>query len=220
MIDVTEHTGLIGHATRRYKGMSFYDDACGDAAVGLVIAGQRWKPDSGSAFAHYAMIWMRSMIGAGIARQTAASMSDRSRQSARQIAIAEDILLEDLGREPTRADIAEFLNISVDAVTRGQLSVQQVSIEQATMAEEDAGFRGSREIDNSLSVSFPDIDATLDVGRAMAELEDVDASVVKLRYIEGLSATATARELGMSRQRVAQREGRALEQLRGLLAVA
>ena len=189
-------------ARSRLSEADLFQEGC----LGLMAALQRYDHTRGTAFATYALIWIRSAVGAGSAGQLGALNLPTSR--AEQLRAARGVeaeLTQQLGRAPGPAELAQALGRSkswtaallAHAVPRPLEDVAPVLAAPLT----DPGPPPS-EVEGLLS-----------------HLDPLARRVLELRYgFEGepLSLAATARSLGLSVGRVRRIEERGLEVLRSV----
>ena len=177
-----------------------------EGCLGLMTAIQRFDHARGHAFATYALIWVRSAVGAGSARQLGALNLPTSR--AEQLRAARGVesgLVQQLGRTPERSEIAAALGRST-AWTDALLAH---TVPEPLEAAAATAVQVTR-------TTAPDVDAA----RLLAHLSPEQRSVLELRlgFVDDqpCSLAEAARRLQCSVGRVRRLESQGLEVLRGV----
>ena len=126
-----------------------------------------------------------------------------------------DELTQELGRSPTMEELADDLGVSVEAVLE---AVEAGGLRHLPSLDAPASID---EDDSELSrrIGREDEDLGLADGRAMLpallrRLPRREQELVRLRFLEGLSQSEIARQLGVSQMQVSRLLGRTLSQLR------
>ena len=184
------------------------NDLFQEGCLGLMAAIQRFDHTRGHAFATYALVWIRSAVGAGSARQLGALNLPTSR--AEQLRAARGVeagLTQRLGRTPERAEVASALGRSVSWT--GALLAH-------TAPEPLLGEAEGRAVE----AVAPSAGADVDVRALLQHLGPEQRAVLELRLGfagDGAHSLAeTARRLACSVARVRRLEAQALEVLRGV----
>lgn len=216
---VSSHMRLvISIAARHARGCLSPHDLVAEGAVGLLEAIQRYDCTRDTRFASYAVFWVRACVSrfALANRRIVGAPSTRAgRKAQARLRSTERQLVEQLGRFPSRSELAQALEIdeeeihAVDAATfdlsLGHEGVAEPSDPrpwpEAVVAEQEA--RSLRE---------------RCVARALDVLSAKEQSIVCQHMgEESRSLADMARELGISRQRTGQIMAKARQKLRGCL---
>lgn len=192
-------------ARTRLPEADLFQEGC----LGLMTAVMRFDHRRGHAFATYALVWIRSYVGAATARRLGALNLPASRAEQLRAARAIEIDLgQRLGRTPTAAEVA-------DALGRPEPWTA------ALLAHRAPEPLDGLEVERSWSVPAPEPVVDRDeVQLLLSRLEWPERQVLELRLgfggDEAYSLTETARRLDVSVGRVRRLEERGLERLRAV----
>jgi len=206
--------GLPGHVDQA--------DVEGHGCFGLLEAIARYDPDRGVRFETFAIPWIR---GACLEGLRAMQWAPALRRRVRQLEKARDELVETLGREPTSAELAEYMGITVVEAERrlqeaGTLAV--LSLDE-TLAFDDGETTSLGDRVADADAVDPETESQLAerrevLARAVASLTEQEQLVIALIYQEGLIAKEVSEVLGVSQARVSQVHSKAILRLRGKLS--
>lgn len=197
-------------------------DLINEGNLGLIRAARKFDETKGIKFISYAVWWIRQAILQGLAEQSRLVRVPLNRAGTlHRIGKRASLLLQELGREATHAEIAEGMDITEEEVAR-TMSISQVHLSL------DAPITPGE--DNRLLDYLPDTEQpTPDeqaVGKALTEavaaslgsLKEREARILRLYFGIDNSEPMTLEEigvlLGITRERVRQIKEKALSRLR------
>jgi RNA polymerase primary sigma factor len=214
---------LVVSIAKRYRGMGLpFLDLVQEGAIGLDRAAERFDWRRGHKFSTYATWWIRQSVQRAISNYARTiRIPVHALERRRKVELAEQRLEADLGRRPSRDELAAAAGLSrkaldeVLAVTRRTISLNQPlgsdDTEQVELGELLADPR-SEAMDERLERD----QRRLVVRRALADLPDRERLVLEHHY--GLTGTPETLQqiggqLGLTRERVRQLEAHALATL-------
>lgn len=219
---------------KKYKGMGMgMFDLINEGNLGLIEAAKRFDPDRNVKFISYAVWWIRQAIIHALTRSSRAyhvpqKLSDKISEMKRK----EFQLKTELGRDPTREEIAERMGIAVDEVEDLELLDEKDVSLSDTFYDEDREMGDRIEDSITPSVEYQIIKNSIQeqIRELLKGLDEKEIYVIKSRFGLDDDKPQTLQEIGdklnLSRERVRQIEQKAmrklarshsLQQLRGYL---
>jgi len=215
------NTRLVVSIAKRYRNQGLpMSDLIQEGNVGLMIAVDKFDYKLGNRFSTYASWWIRQTITRALSQKSRTirlplHLSDQLRR----INTANEILEQELGREPSPEEVGARIEITPDQV-RDTLDANPQTIAIEMPVGDDSEFGDFIEDDQSAT---PDeaihqvmLTATLD--RILSKLMPREAQILKLRFgLEGdppQTLEQVGQIMGLSRERIRQIERQALRQLR------
>ena len=213
---------LARQLARRYERQDEpVDDLLQVASMGLVKAIDRFDPSRGTAFSSFAVPTIlgelkRYFRDVGWAVHVPRGMQERALEVNR--AVSE--LSRALGRSPTPAEIAEFTELPHEDVLEAMeaaTAYDSVSLEAPRLNGDGDGDADAVEFLDRLGGEDPgyelaEYSATL--APELRALPERDRLVLRLRFVEDLTQSEIAEQIGVSQMHVSRLIRRALEKLR------
>jgi RNA polymerase sigma-B factor len=194
------------------------DDIVQVGYLGLIKAIERFDPDLGFEFTTFATLTVAGEIKRHFRDKGTAIRFPRRLQELHQSVVrVNEQMKNELGREPTIAELADRLAVTPDDVTEAMEmgpAYMPLSLDQPV-----AGGDGqdSRNIAEQIGSADPELDRVemRDVlDRAMEHLTPRERAIMAMRFYEQMSQSEIARRLGISQMHVSRLQRAALEQLR------
>lgn len=219
---------------KKYRGMGLsLLDLINEGNLGLIEAAKRFDPNKNVKFISYAVWWIRQAVFHALTQNSRIyhipqKLSDQVSEMKR----IKSHLKKDLGKEPSRDEIAERMALSVHDIEDLEiLAGREISLSDRYF-DEDVEFGDKLEDNMSPSVEYNIIKSSIQeqVREIVKKLDEKEALVLKLRFGLDDDRPRTLQEIGdqlhLTRERIRQIEKKAmrklaqshkLQQLRGYL---
>jgi RNA polymerase sigma-B factor len=216
---ILAYLGLADRLALRYRasGGTTLEDLTQTARAGLIGAVDRYQPGRPGGFVPFAVACVvgelkRHLRDATWRVHVPRPLKERTLQQHRAV----DRLEQALGRSPTTVELADHLRVSVAEVLEGLGAVgsrREISLDQPVDDDADdclgdlLAAPGPREEPEDL----------LALSRLIADLPELERTVVVLRFFQELSQSAIAARVGCSQMHVSRLLRRALARMRARL---
>jgi len=225
---------FVVSSVKKYKGMGLsLLDLINEGNLGLIEAAKRFDPKRNVRFISYAVWWIRQAVIHALTQYSRIfNIPQRLSDQISQMRKKKIQLKTELGRDPTREEVAQSMGIAVEDVE--DLEV----LEEKNVSLSDRYCDDELEVEDKIcdniapSVEYQIIKASIQkqVREMLEELDEKEALVLKLRFGLDDDQSRTLQEIGnmlkLTRERIRQIEQKAmrklsrshkLEQLRGYL---
>jgi len=220
---VRSNLRFVVSVAKKYQnqGVSL-SDLINEGNLGLIRAAHKFDETKGIKFISYAVWWIRQAILQALAEQSRIVRVPLNRAGTlHRITRRTSVLLQELGREPTPAEIAEGMDIDMEEVEK-TLSISQthVSLDAPLAPGED-----NRLLDYLPDNQNPGPDAeTFEnalnqcIEAVLHDLKEREAKILRLYFgldsPEPMTLEEIGAQLGITRERVRQIKEKALSRLR------
>jgi RNA polymerase sigma-B factor len=218
---VTLNLGVADSLAQRYSARGLQlEDLVQEARLALVRVVESFRPEYGHDFLSYAV---PSILGA-LRKQFRDSgwtvRPPRRIQEAQQaINQGRSDLLQQLGREPRVRELAELLDMDEETVIEalsadGCYTPASLDRPVAGDGEADPGGRTLGSVLGSEDPDFASCEARVLLRPLLAQLEDRDRTVLRLRFVDGLTQREVGEEIGVTQMQVSRILSRIFNTLR------
>jgi RNA polymerase sigma-B factor len=215
---VTRYLPLARRLARRYAGAGEpLEDLVQVASLGLVKAVDRYRTERGVAFGSYAVPTILGELRRHFRdRGWSVHVPRRAKEMALQAGRAREEIAGTLGRSPTVAELAQYLEWSLEEVLCAleAAAAHHAASLDAPAGEGDEPASGLLEHLGCEDERYGVVDERLGIERATERLPATDRTVLRLRFEEGLTQSEIASRLGVSQMQVSRILRRALAYLR------
>lgn len=204
-------------------GLSF-PDLINEGNLGLIKAASRFDETRGFKFISYAVWWIRQSIIQAISEQTRIVRLPLNRvTSINKIRKSIPHLEQELEREPTDVEIAEFLNMASDDVKlANKLKDRQVSFDRS-LVQDDQSETNLYDVFQTDNTPSPDDEIMKEslrtnINRALDKLSRKEADIISLSFGLGDGPVCSLQEIaakyGISAERIRQIKSKGLFKLK------
>jgi RNA polymerase sigma-B factor len=211
---------LARNLARRYAGAREpFDDLLQVASLGLVKAIDRFDVDRGAAFSSFAVPTILGELKRYFRDLGWSVHVPRGAQEqALKVQEAQERLTTKTGRPPTVNELAEFMELSVEDVLDGlETSQAHHSTSLDAPREDSTGEAGALvDVFGEEDQRYELVDETITISAAAQQLSARERRVLMLRFVNDMTQTQIAQDIGVSQMQVSRILRRALSRLRDL----
>jgi RNA polymerase sigma-B factor len=212
---VDEYRGFaIATAKRFYRHGELLEDLIQVALESLIQALERFDPDRGTPFLGFA----RPTVVGSLRRHYrdvgwSVRVPRRVHELATPLRDATDWLSQDLGREPTVAELADFVDVS----EREVLATMQASEARCTTPIHPVDSDAPVDSNPALAMTDRQLASTenrMALAQCMERLSEDDRGLLHSYYVEGRTQSQIAEQIGCSQMQVSRLLSRVVQRMR------
>jgi len=208
---VITYSGLVKFIAMRmrgvYKNYAQMDDVVNQGMIALIDAVEKYDPARGIKFETFASIKIKGSVIDFIRTQD--WIPRRVRKMSSDLEQAHNRLCSDLGREPTNAEMAKEMNLSVEQLDRAMeqtYNFNLLSYEEVVWQKQSAmgGDAADDSVEDSPEGKLMENELRSRLAQSVDKLGERERTVISLYYYEKLKLKEIAEVLGVSESRVCQ----------------
>lgn len=212
---VAENMGLVYMVAKRFadRGVEL-QDLVQIGAIGLIKAIDRFDLTLSFSFSTYAVPLIMGEIRRFLRDDQMIHTSRQIKENARKIAIVREQLKKTQNKEPTLRELSEQTKIAMEDLVVALEAGKEVDSFSRPLSDGDGKqITLEEKLEDSNRFEGPLLEH-LALQQGIRQLTPEEEKLIRLRYMENLSQSETARLLGTNQVAVSRRERKILEKLR------
>ena len=215
-IMVEQNMGLVWSIARRFQNRGYdLEDLFQIGCIGLIKAINKFDTSFNVKFSTYAVPMIIGEVKRFIRDDGLIKVSRSLKETSNKIKITKEVMLKELGREPSVTEIAERLDITPEEIAMALGATYAPEYLYNSMSEGDNS--PILLIDRVESEAYPTESELIDkitLMQILDTLEPREKQIIVLRYFKEKTQTQIAKMLGISQVQVSRLEKKILKELK------
>ncbi len=194
-----------------------YEDLEQIGCLGLISAIERFDPSQGCAFSSFAVPYIRGeMLHFLRDRANSVKIPRRWQQLNKDAQKVRQVLIEDLGRQPSEQEIASKLNVPIHEWQSVKLAAKNrapLSLDATVYQSDSTMTLGDTLLDSHYQAQQNCEEDRMELQQALGTLEAKTREMIESVYLQQLSRQEVAKRAGVSPITVTRRIQKGIEQL-------
>ncbi len=225
---VRMNLGLVRQVAHRFTRQCAepYEDLEQCGAIGLISAIERFDPTKGYAFSTFAVPYVRGEILHYLRdRANTIRIPRHSHQLYQKSQTIRQMLISELGREPSEQELSEKLGLSINewcavkiaAANRVPISLDLQISPKGQAPKNSTKHLGEAIVDTCDLIEKINQEERQDLLYALGQIEKTTYEAIQLVFVKQLTRQEAAQQLGVSPVTISRRINRGIKELRNLL---
>ncbi|WP_067814714.1 SigB/SigF/SigG family RNA polymerase sigma factor [Nocardia inohanensis] len=206
------------HIARRYTGRGVeYEDLAQIAAVGVVLAVDRFDPANGASFLSFAIPTVTGEVKRYFRDSTwAVRVPRRIKEIQQRLTTVVPELAQRLGHQPTARELAAHLEVDLFEITQALIASNCYTTDSLDAPAATSGEQTLAPIDRMATEDpgYALIEDSMAAGPLLATLGERERTMLIMRYGQNKTQSEIARVLGVSQMHVSRLLARTLVEIR------
>jgi RNA polymerase sigma-B factor len=214
---VAEHQQLARMLARRFQHRGEeLDDLYQVAMLGLLKAVERFDPSMGYAFSTFAAPTILGELKRHFRGQWTVRVPRSLQESALDVARAVDELSQSLGRSPTVTEIARQTGYPEEVILESMEAARAFRTSTLERPDPSGSEHSMLETLGERERGMEAVEQRVAAERLLQMLDQRERSILRMRFLGGLTQAEIGREIGLSQMHVSRLIARSLDRLRSV----
>lgn len=206
---IMNNQGLIYKAISYFKSYKNKEDLYQVGCIGFINAYHNYNPNMGCKFSSYAFTYILGEMKKLVREDKGIKISNQITKLNLKIEKAYVLLSQQLMREPTLKEVANYLEIPEYYVAEAMNSLNTIkSIDEPI--NDDGKINTLQDIIGYTN----NVDELINLRDNLSKLNEEEMNIINNRYINDLTQTETSKLMGISQVQVSRKEQKVLEKLK------
>lgn len=211
---IEQNKNLIYKITTLFNGYSNKEDLFQVGCIGLINAYKKYDEGFNTKFSTYAYPYILGEISSYVKKDKGIKVSREISRLNSMIERAGILLTQKLMREPSVSELASYLEIDENLVVDALRARYPIMSTDSVINDEG---RDITLLDTIPDVNGMDINTLVALKEELLKLDSFDRELINERYVQNLTQSEVASNLGISQVQVSRKEQKVLSLLRSNL---